>query len=162
MSQKSISDFPLKWRWTDEKYDKLPDEHLARIIPADTELAKNLWKRSLRFSDKETEFCPLKEIFHSVNIFESPHSDEKTEIWIRNRFETNDLESIKVWVSWQPDLAIKTDMEIIARYWDTFCYEASDDTSIFPETEEWVIHFLHEDRLYYATSSEQSIRADGV
>ncbi len=155
-----LSDFPLKWRWTEEKYDKLPDEHLARILPTNEKMAKRLWERSLSFADDGTEFQPSKEIFHSLKMLEAPHSNAKTEVWIRNRFETDDLESIRVWVSWQPDLAVQTDMEIVARYWDTFCYEASDDTSIFPETEEWVIHFWHEDRLYYATSSEQRLSAD--
>ena len=150
-----ISEFPLKWRWTEEKYDKLSDEHLARIVPVDTDVAKSLWERSLKLSDGLTEFRPSTVIFDVVTELDEPHSVDNTEIWLRSNFKTKDLESIKVWVSWQPDLAVQTDMEIISRYWDSFCYEGSDDTSIFPETVEWAIHYWHEDRLYFATNSEQ-------
>lgn len=155
-----ISDFPLQWRWTEEKYDKLPDDHLSRIIPANTDMARSLWERSLTLSDGKTEFRPSTELFDFVSELDKPHSTDRTEKWIRDNFQTKELNSIKVWVSWQPDLAVQTDMEIIAQYWDTFCYEASDDTSIFPELGEWIIHYWHEDRFYFATKSEQMLPAD--
>ncbi len=160
MTQTSISEFPLTWRWTEEEHSKLPDEHLARIVPISPEAANNLWKRSLRLCESGTDIRPSTERFEIVTMLERPHSTDETERWIRSRFETYDLSLIKVWVSWQPDLAVQTDMEIVALYWNSFCYEASDDTSIFPESEEWAIHFWHEDRLYHATNSEQAPGTD--
>lgn len=38
-----IDDFRLKWRFTEEKYDKLPDQHLDQLKPLDNEAAKFLW-----------------------------------------------------------------------------------------------------------------------
>ena len=39
----SVDDFRLKWRFTDEKYDKLPEQHLDQLKPLDNEAAKFLW-----------------------------------------------------------------------------------------------------------------------
>ncbi len=35
--------FLLKWRFTDEKYDKLTDQHLEQLKPLNKEASKFLW-----------------------------------------------------------------------------------------------------------------------
>jgi len=51
----------------------LPDEHLARILPANDKLAKRLWERSLSFADDGKEFRPSQKTYPSVTMMESPH-----------------------------------------------------------------------------------------
>lgn len=38
-----MDDFVLKWRFTDEKYDKLPHDHLSQLKPLDRKAAIFLW-----------------------------------------------------------------------------------------------------------------------
>ena len=38
-----MTDFPLKWRFTQEAYDKIPYVHLNKIRPLDKEASKYLW-----------------------------------------------------------------------------------------------------------------------
>ena len=38
-----IDDFRLKWRFTDEKYDKLPNDHLDQLRPLNNDASKFLW-----------------------------------------------------------------------------------------------------------------------
>ncbi len=38
-----MDDFRLKWRFTKEKYDLLPKQHLDQLKPLDKEAAKFLW-----------------------------------------------------------------------------------------------------------------------
>jgi hypothetical protein len=38
----SLDDFELRWRFTDEKYDKLPDNHLELLRPLDKTAANFL------------------------------------------------------------------------------------------------------------------------
>ncbi len=38
-----MDDFGRKWRFTEEKYDVLPDQHLDQLKPLDKKAAKFLW-----------------------------------------------------------------------------------------------------------------------
>jgi hypothetical protein len=38
-----LSDFELDWRFTDERYDKIPGQHLALLQPLDKKASKFLW-----------------------------------------------------------------------------------------------------------------------
>ena len=39
----SMDDFRLYWRFTDEKYDKLPEQHLNQLIPLRKDASMFLW-----------------------------------------------------------------------------------------------------------------------
>ena len=52
-----MTDFGLKWRFTNEKYDKIPDEHLNQLKPLDKEAANYLWDFILQTNlHKDTPF----------------------------------------------------------------------------------------------------------
>lgn len=38
-----MTDFRLKWRFSDQLYGKIPDEHLNQLRPLDQEAAKYIW-----------------------------------------------------------------------------------------------------------------------
>lgn len=52
----------------------------------------------------------------------------------------------RVVVSWVKGTAVETTWEIFTRYWNDFCYPASDDVTVYPPTGEWVLVYHHEER----------------
>lgn len=137
--------FPLKWRWTDDDYYRLPDEELEKILPLTQESAKDTWKKSLTFIDLNNEFLPNPELFDSIEIIESNDSDNVIR-WLSEK-----ITSDTIILSWQPEFSVKTCRDVFLRYWDEFCYP-SDDLSIWPDSEEWVIHHWHYGKLCYGKS----------
>src|SRR5262245_4064920 len=51
----SMDQFPLRWRWTDPKWNELPPERLSRILPLTASKAKEFHERGMAF-------------FHALNL----------------------------------------------------------------------------------------------
>lgn len=49
----------------------------------------------------------------------------------------------KIVVRWGPRVAVQTNWEIFARYWNDFCYPSSDDVEIFLPSGEWILLYHH-------------------
>ena len=143
MQSSSMEKFKLKWRWTDKNYCLLTEDELSRIHPLDAASAKKVWDRSLIFIDKESEFSPNLELFDSIETIDTAESDAVV-AWLKSK-----MPSGNIIVSWQPDTAVKTTADLFITYWDDFCYPSSDDVSIWPESESWVINFWHYEKACY-------------
>ena len=142
----SLSNFPLAWRWTDEKYCLLPAEELAQIIPLGAEPAKHAWEKSLSFADKNSEFSANPSLFVSIEKISS-ENEEFVREWLAQRMTVGNIT-----VSWQPESAVTTNTEIFIKYWNEFCYPSSDDVTIWPDNESWVVHFWHEEAFCFGRS----------
>ena len=100
----SLADFPLSWRWTDPKWNQLPEAALQRISPLSGEKAKELWRIEGHFVLSDGP---------RVNLFEcSPWIDasvdtadafEKVRDWLLGRFSDREQQVI---VSWDKDTAV--------------------------------------------------------
>jgi hypothetical protein len=142
----SMDSSPLKWRWTDPKYCLMPEKDLNRIHPLDEESAKIVWEKSLTFVCEENDFSPSPKLFKEIDSVEAVDKESVT-TWLRNKLETS-----QIIVSWQPDSAVITDMDTFLKYWDDFCYPSSDDVSVWPENEAWVLNYSHEEVFWYGTA----------
>jgi hypothetical protein len=139
----SMDSFPLKWRWTDPKYCLMPEEDLNKILPLSKESAKIVWEKSLKFVGEGNDFSPSPELSKEIDSVEAVDK-ESLSTWLKNK-----LEYSQIIVSWQPDSAVITDTERFLMYWDDFCYPSSDDVSVWPENETWVLHYSHEEIFWY-------------
>lgn len=135
--------FKLKWRWTDEEYCLLSADELSRIHPLDTVSAREVWNRSLLLIDSGSEFSPNSQLFDSIETIDTNNSSAVAS-WLKSK-----MSSGNIIVSWQRDMAVKTTTDLFIKYWDEFCYPSSDDVSIWPETENWVVHFWHYEKACY-------------
>jgi hypothetical protein len=142
----SLSNFPLAWRWTDEKYCLLPAEDLAQIIPLGAQSAKHAWEKSLFFADKNSEFSANPSLFGSIEKISS-ENEEFVREWLAQRMTVGNIT-----VSWQPESAVTTNTELFIKYWNEFCYPSSDDVTIWPDNESWVVHFWHEEVFCFGRS----------
>jgi hypothetical protein len=134
-----IDSFPLKWRWTDPRWNKLPDHALNSIQPLSETKARELCQHTLTFSNQsglvESQF---------ENIARIDTSDDSDEIrrWLLAR--SSDLNRTVV-VSWDNKLAALVGWEVFCEYWDDFCYPSSDDVVIFPLSGDWMLFYSHDE-----------------
>ena len=71
-----MDDFRLKWRFTEEKYHKLPDHHLHQLKPLDNEAAKFLWDYIIKTNlHSDTPF--KKDFFRTIDKARISDGNEK-------------------------------------------------------------------------------------
>ena len=146
-----LDSFPLKWRWTDSRWNKLPDYALNSIRPLGESKSRELSQHTLTFSNHsgliESQF---------KNISRTDNSGDSTEIrrWLLDR--SSDLNQTVV-VSWDNNLAALVSWKVFCEYWDDFCYPSSDDVMIFPLSGEWMLFYSHDEYFMFGR-----IAADGA
>lgn len=141
----TLNEFPLKWRWTDEKYQNFTQEQLNLIQPLESQSAKIIHNIATSFlSEKENNnMVPNENIFKNID-FINANDFEQTKIWLKNKIDYS-----KIFISWSEEIAIITDSQLFLDYWDDFCYPSSDDVSIWTENENFIINYSHSDIFWY-------------
>ena len=71
-----MEDFSLKWRFTQEQYDKLPDQHLDQLKPLDNEAAKFLWDYISK-TDLHKDIPFKKDYFRTIDKAKILDNNEK-------------------------------------------------------------------------------------
>lgn len=144
-----LEKFRYKWRFTDEKYDKLPDAHLEQLKPLDHKAAKFLW--DFIAETKLHGNVPFKKDFFKTIDKAQILSNNTGEIrkWLYRRGFAFDKE---VFLSWQPDEAMSVPWKLFVKYFDSFYYGGSDDLTIIDRSLNWALLFYHEDEIYFGTN----------
>jgi hypothetical protein len=146
-----MDDFCLKWRFTEENHNKLPEQHLDLLKPLDKEAAKFLWD----YIDKTNlhNDMPFKKDFFrtidKVNIFEGNEKEIKK--WLYQRGLAFDK---PVFLSWQPNDAMIVPWKILIKYFDSFYYGCADDLTVIDQSLNWALLFFHEDEIYFGTNDK--------
>lgn len=153
-----MSDFAMKWRFTDRKYDLLPPDHLAQIHPLDDRSAGLVWNL---FLDSDIHAVdPFKPGFfrhhETTRISESqdnPDEDARIRKWLYRCAIPFDQ---TVFLSWEPTEAVKTTWKMLVKYWSSFYYPISDDLSVIEESLDWCLLFHHEHEIHFGTNRPRS------
>jgi len=138
-----IDGFILKWRWTDPKYCLVSENDLKQISPLDEDSSKQIWENSLTFVSEETDFSPSNNFFTKIEYIDTENNNGVRN-WLKKK-----LPNCQIVVNWQPDSSVLTNTGVFIEYWDDFCYPSSDDVSIWPEDESWILHYWHEDKFWF-------------
>lgn len=146
-----MDDFSLKWRFTEEKYDKLPKQHLDQLNPLDNEAAKFLWDY-IAMTNLHNDMPFKKHFFQTIDKARIL-DDNKKEIkkWLYQRglpFEKH------VFLSWNPTDAIIIPWKLFIKYFDSFYYGSSDDLTVIDQSLNWALLFYHEDEIYFGTNND--------
>ena len=85
-----MGDFQLKWRFTEVKYDKLPDQHLDQLKPLDSEAAKFLSDYIVKTNlHNDTPF--KKDFFRTIDKAKILDGNEKEiKKWLYQRARRDD------------------------------------------------------------------------
>ena len=137
---RSIDSFPLKWRWTDSRWNKFSDSKLNKIQPLSETKAHELFQHSKQSYDFETGLA--ESLFEKIEQINASGEVEEIQRWLS---ACSSDSSQTVIVSWDDRLAALIEWKVFCEYWDDFCYPASDDVTIFPFSEEWALLYSHEE-----------------
>ena len=146
-----MENFRLNWRFTDEKYDKLPEEHLEQLKPLNIEASKYLsdYINSVGLHD-DVPF--KKDFFKTIDKAKITHHNQKEiKKWLYHRGIAFDK---PIYLSWQPEEAIIVPWKIFIRYFDNFYYSGADDLTIIDSTLQWALLFYHENEIYFGTNKK--------
>nr|NQU91175.1 DUF2947 family protein [Bacteroidota bacterium] len=145
----SIHDFPLNWRFTDEKYNLLPDDHLGELKPLDREASNYLDDFIIKSTLLDQH--PFKNAFFRTSDNARIIGGDEKEIkkWLFQRALPFDK---TVYLSWDSETSMKTKWKYVVKYWDSFFYEATDDLIVFDDSLEWALYFYHEGEIYWGTN----------
>jgi hypothetical protein len=138
-----LDEFPLKWQWTDSRWNKLPTDALNAIQPFTDEKAREFLQYSLEFSDYTGLF---ESHFDNISRIDAPA--DSPEIYQQLLNLSPDKNQMVI-VSWDHDHAVLVRWAVFCKYWDDFCYPASDDVTIWPLSEEWALMYLHHEEFVF-------------
>lgn len=145
-----MKEFDLKWRFIEEEYDKLPDEHLSQLLPLNKVASKYLWDY-ISQTDLHKDVPFKKDFFRTIDRYKISEGNEKgVKKWLYQRglpFEKN------VYLSWQPNDAMIVPWKILIKYFDSFYYRSSDDLTIIDQSLDWALFFYHTDEIYFGTNN---------
>lgn len=146
-----MTDFRLSWRFTDERYHKLPDQHLEQLIPLDEDASGFLWdyisKSGLHHG---TPF--RQDFFRTIDSTRvTIGGEEEVRKWLHRRGLPF---SKRVFLSWQPTDAMIVPWEIVVEYFDAFYYSGADDLTVIDESLMWALLFHHDDEVYFGTNGD--------
>jgi hypothetical protein len=139
-----LTEFPLSWRWTDSRWNKLPDDALQTIKPLTEAKAKELWRVSGYYCPPNG---PRVDIFECSEWIDATLDVEgvfdKVRAWLLSHIPDINQEAI---ISWDMKHAATTICGVFCDYWDDFCYPSSDDVVIFPASFDWILLYDHCER----------------
>jgi hypothetical protein len=146
-----LDNFELKWRFTDEKYDRLPDNHLELLRPLDKVGAKFL-SDYISAVNLHGDIPFKKDFFRTIDkarILEGNQREIKK--WLYQRGMPFDK---LVFLSWSPENTMVVPWKIFVKYFDIFYYGSSDDLTVIDQTLTWALLFYHEDEIYFGTNKD--------
>jgi hypothetical protein len=147
----SLDSFSLNWRWTDERWNILPEDILHQIKPFTQTKAKELWRIAGHYVLSDGPRVNLFECSPWIDAsVDAPNAEQKVRDWLIDQFSGRDQEII---VSWGQSQAVLTRWGVFSDYWDNFCYPASDDVTVFPPSIKWVLFYQHGERFVFCERS---------
>lgn len=146
-----MNDFRLKWRFTEEKYDRLPEEHINQLQPLDYEAAKFLWEYIGQANlHDDTPFT--KDFFQTIYRARILDGNEREiQKWLSQRGLSYDQ---FVFLSWNKADAMIVPWKLLIKYFDSFYYGASDDLTVIDQSLNWSLLFYHENEICFGTSKD--------
>ncbi len=129
-----LQEFPLAWRWTDNRHAVLSKDLLSQLHPLEAGPAQIAFERAQSFSRG----------FGKTYSADSPSEDVRA--WLRERCDDS---SEIVTISWSSNCALRTSWQIFTAHWSDFCYPASDDVTIWPDSQNWALFYYHEEQFEF-------------
>jgi hypothetical protein len=144
-----MEDFVLKWRFTEENNNQLPQLHLDQLKPLDQQASNFLWDY-IAATKLHNDIAFKRNFFKNIDrakIFDGNENEIKK--WLYQRGIAFDK---VVYLSYQPDTAMIVPWKLLIKYYDDFYY--ADDLTVIDESLNWALLFFHEDEIYFGTNKD--------
>lgn len=149
-----LDTFRLRWRWTDSRWALLPTRDLAEIHPLIESKAMELWDRVFPASEELLRLgLGLSPTARHLRLdsYRRIQAAEPDPIEVSRGLKSlepaNELSAL---ISWHPAEAVVVDWYVFVDYWNSFCYPASDDVTIMPLNETWIMEWHHDEYFLFA------------
>ncbi|HEX8546202.1 MAG TPA: hypothetical protein VF691_04525 [Cytophagaceae bacterium] len=147
----SMDNFAMKWRFTEDEHEKLPEHHLNQLKPLDEEASNFLWDY-IANTNLHRDMPFKKDFFRTIDKAKILDGNEKEiKKWLYHRglqFEK------AVYLSWQPTRSMIVPWKLLIKYFDSFYYGSSDDLTVIDQSLNWAVLFYHEDEIYFGTNKD--------
>jgi hypothetical protein len=134
-----MDQFPLAWRFTDERWDARRGGLRADLRPL----------RPARAGELAPRLADACALYHhgegkpDVHIA-APCESAADVVRTRDRLARLPIgEDERIVVSWEPGVALETSWRTFTTQWQAFCYPGTDDVTISPLDERWVLCYHH-------------------
>ncbi|GJQ61097.1 MAG: hypothetical protein SCALA702_01500 [Melioribacteraceae bacterium] len=141
-----ISEFSLKWRLTDSRYDLLTEVELKQIIPLNIEASNYLHSCYSELTYNELVSSNLELFLINKEIIIENYDEDKVSKWLK---QLNVNENQPIYLSWDKITGAMTNWNLLVKYWDTFYYPGSDDLIVFCENRNWLLFFSHAESIHW-------------
>lgn len=141
-----ISEFTLKWRFTDSRYNLLSEIELEQINPLNNKASNYLYSCSSEFTYIELVSNNLELFSINQEIFIDNYGDDKVTKWLK---QLNVKENQTIYLSWDKITGAMTNWNLLVKYWDAFYYPGSDDLLVFDESRNWFLFFSHAESIHW-------------
>ena len=153
-----MNEFQLKWRFTEEEYNQLPEEHLNQLKPLDKKASNFLDGFVSDFGLYDS--MPFKKDFFKMfktidEIYFEENTEEKVKKWLYRRGFSFEKE---VFLLWEEDLGMIVPWKIFIKYFDDFFYPGPDDLFVFDQSLNWAILFFHAGDIFFGTNEKYEIK----
>lgn len=143
----TFDDFNLKWRFTEEKYNKLPLTDLNMIKPLSISYSEECWSNWI--SDKcghlmEISYKPSKLQYNDCGWGE-PEKECQTVDFLKKNILVS--EQSKITFFWGGSCSVETNWGIFLKYWTDFCYPSDDSNVIIIHNHPLAVIYI-EDKLW--------------
>jgi len=146
-----LDNFRLKWRFADEKFDKLPDEDLDKLQPLDSDASMFLWNY-ITNANLHRDMPFKKDFFRTiVNTRILYDNQEKFKKWLNQSGFPSDK---SVFLSWDTENGMVVPWRLLIKYFDSFYYPSSDDLTVIDQSLDWALLFFHNDEVYFGTNTD--------
>ena len=131
-----MNQFQLAWRFTDERWSRRDGEALRDVHPLTAARAGVL-------------HGPLSAAGHLAREGGARHvpaacQDEAGARQVGSALAAlGPLDHERVAIVWDPSTALETSWRTFREHWELFCYPGSDDVTISPLDERWVLGYHH-------------------
>ncbi|MEP2446199.1 MAG: DUF2947 family protein [Balneola sp.] len=143
--------FILKWRFTEQEYDLLSEDHLNELKPFDKDASEFL-DDFINKNQLHKHIPFTKGYFKTIDKAEILDRNEKQiKKWLYHRALPFDE---TIFLSWDRETSMKTKWKYLVKYWDSFFYGGSDDLTVFDQSLNWALLFFHECEIYWGTNKE--------
>ncbi len=146
-----MEEFMLKWRFTDEKYDLLPENHVVELKPLDR-IGSEFLADYLTDCRVHSQLPFQNDLYRNIDRIGIREGNEKVITkWLYQRAIPFDK---RVFLCWDGINGMITKWKFVVKYWDSLFYGGSDDLTVFDEGLEWALLFFHEGEIYFGTNKE--------
>jgi len=144
-----FEEFKLKWRFTEEKYNVLSNEHLLEIKALNSEanelIGNFLFDESGLLGQYKLNEGQFKSI---IELDFRAKTEKEVTKWLENLNINSDENVLLFWDSWGSAV---TNWKIFKMYYDDFYYPVSDDLILTNKNTDWILYFFHEEIVFFGS-----------